>query len=639
MVRRQQVQIEGLRATVALMRTTGGWWNEADISLKVAKLLRVLRLRHVRPNSALERVAQWVNRLTDVWLEAERASALDEEAVDRPALSQLLGLADPYQAWKARAEPELDRRSGLAEIVRGPLISIVLPVYKVTPKILAATLTSLSAQSYQDWEACIAFADPESPANLRLLQRAARRDRRFRIKVLGENFGIAGNSNAALELAHGDYIALLDHDDELPPLALSRIAAALRDQPGADFIYTDKEMISQGGERRFSPLFKPGWSPETLYSVNYLTHFNVIRADLMAAVGGWDMGVDGAQDWDLFLRATERAGCIVRAPGVAYSWRMHQGSTASGLDAKPYALAAQHRALERHAMRIGLPGVFEPHAETGFNVRWAEVQPVRVVILGTRDIAPLLTLLANLRRETTEFGGVDLLLPPTQAWSFLSGWRARFGELPAWCRVRPVLGDVPFDACLQALDEAVEAVTVFLDGTLLVHTPGALRQLAGWLYEGGPIAFASGVTVETDEKVIEAGCVLDQAGIAHPLFHGAPLRVWGLFGGALWHRNVDAASPYMLALRTRDAATALREARGADWRGAFHRICLALTQARGPQGRGVVDASARAVIAEGQGYITPAQGMIGAADRYLHPYLSISPERGIILAKGLAYAA
>ncbi len=98
-----------------------------------------------------------------------------------------------------------------------------------------------------------------------------------------------------------------------------------------------------------------------LYSVNYLNHLNLIRADLMATIGGWSLGVDGAQDWDLFLRATEQAFCIVQVPGVSYSWRVHQGSTASGLEAKPYALQAQLRALERHADRTGLPGRFEPH--------------------------------------------------------------------------------------------------------------------------------------------------------------------------------------------------------------------------------------------------------------------------------------
>ena len=178
----------------------------------------------------------------------------DDRAAEPASLRQMLGLMDPYRAWREQVEPTLDRAAGRAATTHGPLISVVLPVYKVETRFLAATLKSLRAQVYQDWEACIAFADPDrergaGAANLRLLQRVVRRDGRFRLTVLGANYGIAGNSNAALELARGDYIALLDHDDELPPLALSRMAAAIKADPRADFLYSDKENLSEGGER------------------------------------------------------------------------------------------------------------------------------------------------------------------------------------------------------------------------------------------------------------------------------------------------------------------------------------------------------------------------------------------------------
>ena len=408
LLRTQRQEVDNLHALLALIRTgqAGGWWNEGDISLKVAKLLRVMRVKYVRPNSPLERVAQWVSGVADAWLEAERTRLLSDEdrASEPPAsLGDILTLADPYTVWRKQVEPELDRRSGVHTITHGVLISVVLPVYKITPRILEATLRSLRAQTYQDWEACIAFADPAGEAALALLQRYARKDPRIRLDVLAGNYGIAGNSNAALKLARGDYIALLDHDDELPPLALSRLAAAIRANPRADFLYTDKDMLSEGGERRYQPLFKPEWSPEMLYSVNYLTHLNLIRADLMAAIGGWAMGVDGAQDWDLFLRATEQANCVLRVPGVGYSWRVHQASTAAGLDAKPYALQAQLRTLERHAERTALPGRFEANADTGFQLSWLDPAPVRVVVLGGRDLATLETLIDHLARERKSF--------------------------------------------------------------------------------------------------------------------------------------------------------------------------------------------------------------------------------------------
>lgn len=644
-VRRQQAEIEGLRTTLSLTASGGGWWHEGDISLKLAKLLRVLRLKYVKPNSVLERMVQGVSLAADVFLERERArltpQAKGTSGPDRKPLSvltELLNLSDPYLDWTLRIQPELDRRTPRMDSGPGPLISIVLPVYKVTPRILKATLDSLLAQAYPHWEACIAFADPDGAASLALLKRYARRDPRFKLKLLDQNFGISGNSNEALSLARGDYIGLLDHDDELTPLALSRVAAAIQTNPKADFLYTDKELLSESGAQHFSPLLKPGWSPETLYSVNYLTHFNVLRADLMAAIGGWALGVDGAQDWDLFLRATEQATSIVRVPGIAYSWRVHRASTASGLEAKPYALDAQLRSLSRHAERIGLPGSFRHHSETGFAITWRDAPPCRVVILGSTDTESLLDLIVHLDRERRDFTQVDLLLTPTAAWRFLSAWRSRHGAWPRWCEVHRILGHDPVATCLGLLAKAREPVTVFLDGGMLVHTPGALRQLGGWLYDDSPIAFASGLTVENDDRVIEAGCVLDDAGVAHPLFRDAPLRRWGVLGGPLWQRNVDTASPYILALRTGETVEALRKLPGMDWQRAFQHVCVTLAAQR-EQGRGVVDPSARAIIAPGLAFDAPVQAMIGCSSPYLHPFLTITPKLGITFNHELVDAA
>ncbi len=646
-IRRQQKEIEGLRAAMALIRTGAGgsWWSESDISLKVAKLLRVLRLRHAHPGSLAWGLAQWVNRIADAWLEAERTRVLDAEdrAVGSPPLRQMLGLIDPYQAWREKVEPALDRATGRLDAARGPLISVVLPVYKVDPRILLSALRSLRSQTYQDWEACIAFADEDrssgaGAANLKLLQRFARKDARIRLKVLTHNYGISGNSNAALELARGDYIALLDHDDELPRLALARMAAAIMAEPRADFLYSDKENLSEAGDRRHQPLFKPEWSPEMLYSVNYLTHLNVIRADLMASIGGWSMGVDGAQDWDLFLRATEKAARIVRVPGIGYSWRVHRGSTSSGIAAKPYALQAQLRALERHAQRTSLPGKFEPHAETGFRIRWRKVAPVRVVVFSTNDVETLQTLIRHLARERESFTAIHVLLTPEQSWRFASAWRKKLGRLPSWCRLVPILGDDPVATCLEALAGAREEATVLLDGGLLVCTPGALAQLGGWMQQDGPIAFASGVTVETEDRVVEAGCVVDQAGVAHPLFRGESLRRWSVFGGALWHRNVEAASPYILALRTADIRRTLASAPRGGWQQMIHHLCQSLVAERAG-GRGVVDPTARAIIAPGAAYLAPGQGLVGSGGRYLHPYLTLGPTGGIELAKDINHEA
>ena len=130
---------------------------------------------------------------------------------------------------------------------------------------------------------------------------------RIKLKVLDENGGISRNSNAALELATGTYIGLLDHDDILPPNALFEMAKALNEDPSIDFLYSDKDTMDESGKTRFNPLFKPQWSPELMLSINYLTHFNVMRKSRVHEIGGWDPSTDGAQDWDLFLRFIKSA--------------------------------------------------------------------------------------------------------------------------------------------------------------------------------------------------------------------------------------------------------------------------------------------------------------------------------------------
>jgi O-antigen biosynthesis protein len=148
-----------------------------------------------------------------------------------------------------------------------------------------------------------------------VLERAAAADPRVKVQFLPENRGIAGNSNAALALASGDFVALLDHDDTLPPFALHEVVATLNAHADADFFYSDEDKLDTTGER-VEPNFKPDWSPETIRSRNYICHLTVLKRTLVEAIGGFRAGFDGAQDYDLVLRASEKAARIVHIPQV-----------------------------------------------------------------------------------------------------------------------------------------------------------------------------------------------------------------------------------------------------------------------------------------------------------------------------------
>ncbi len=259
-----------------------------------------------------------------------------------------------------------------------------------------------------------------------------------------------------------------------------------------------------------------------------------------------------------------------------------------------------------------------------------------MVVFGTGDVQTLQTLVHHLARERDSFTTVEVLLTAADSWRFSSAWRKKRGRLPAWCRLTPILGGDPVAPCLERLSQAREAVTVFLDGGLMVCTPGALTQLAGWLQRDDGIAFASGVTVLDGDRVVEAGCVLDEAGIAHPLFRGEPLHQWTVFGGPLWRRNVETASPNLLAVRTADIVRALAVEPRSGWSQVFHAACRRLVDER-EGGRGVVEPNARAVMASDA--ISAAPALVGRIARYLHPYLTLGSQGEIVLVKDLPHEA
>lgn len=236
----------------------------------------------------------------------------------------------------------------------GPLVSILLPVFDAPSAPLHAALESVRAQTWNRFEVCAADGGPAGSSGPRLLREAAA-DARFRVVPLESNRGIGGNTNAALEAARGDFVLFLDQDDALAPDALRLLLGTLADDPSLDVVYSDKDNVTPWGDR-YEPYFKPDWSPELLLSTNFPAHATLVRRGLLVAAGGIAPDLDGAQDWDLFLRLAERSDRIGHVPRVLYHWRSVASSAASSLDAKPYASRARHKALERALERRGWPG-------------------------------------------------------------------------------------------------------------------------------------------------------------------------------------------------------------------------------------------------------------------------------------------
>lgn len=235
-----------------------------------------------------------------------------------------------------------------------PKISVVIPAYKTPERYLAAMLDSLLAQTYGNWEVCIADGSPRGESVERVLKRYALKDERIRYVILGENKGISGNTNAAIEMATGDFVALADHDDTLAPDALFECVKAINSDPEIDVVYTDEDKLDIDGGELFEPHFKPDFNPDLLTSVNYICHLFVVSHDLLAEVGGFKQEFDGAQDYDFIFRCTEKARRIYHVPKALYHWRCHQNSTSSNPESKLYAFEAGARAIKAHYERMGI---------------------------------------------------------------------------------------------------------------------------------------------------------------------------------------------------------------------------------------------------------------------------------------------
>ena len=238
------------------------------------------------------------------------------------------------------------------KFVKNPKISIIVPLYNTPKKYLLELIKSVQAQTYSNWELCLADGSTEP---LTYLNKIVKKEARIKYDRLKENKGISGNTNEALKLATGEYIALLDHDDLIPINSLFEIVKAINDNPEVEYIFTDEDkFINIKKKTRYEPNFKPDYAFDTFTSYNYICHFSIFKKELMDKLKGFNEQFDGSQDYDLILRAVENAKQVVHIPKILYHWRVHPSSTAGNAEAKPYCFEAGKNAVQEHLKRKGL---------------------------------------------------------------------------------------------------------------------------------------------------------------------------------------------------------------------------------------------------------------------------------------------
>ena len=441
-----------------------------------------------------------------------------------------------------------------------PRISVITPVYNVDAEWLRRCVDSVRAQWYPYWELCL--CDDGSTREETRAALAAYQGLDPRIKVIRSdgNLGIAAASNRAAEFATGEWLALLDHDDELAPDALLCVARAVGGQPELDVLYTDEDKIDEAG-RYGDHYFKPDWSPEHLQSVMYLLHMLVVRKRLFWDVGGFRPEFDGAQDYDLALRLTGRTNRIGHIPKVLYHWRMIAGSAAAEVDAKPAALNAGQRALEDFVRREKLPAAVEPGLLPGlFRVKYrvAGRPKVTLVIIASNQVALLPgrgrgLMVDNFARsivDRTEYANYEILVAhdgnlPLETVRRLRDMGCRLEEYPGPRK--------PFSFAHKAnwsLRQARTELVVLLNDDMAVIDGGWLEALLEYAQQPW-VGAVGGKLVYPDGRLQHAGVVLgvgEGQGAMH-VYHGFPRDFVGYNAFTHVVRNYSAVTGACLATR------------------------------------------------------------------------------------------
>lgn len=262
-----------------------------------------------------------------------------------------------YGGWIKFNEPkDADLKLQIKKIFKiSPKISVIVPMYNTKEKFFKDLINSMINQTYANWELCLADGSPKLNENLKKM---AEKDERIKYNFLGKNEGISGNTNEAIKMATGDYVGFLDHDDILSEEALFQVVKVINQDLKTDFIYTDEDKIDENYER-FEPYFKPDYSPETLECNNYITHFVVVKKEIIEKIGKLNSEFNGAQDFDFVLRATKVANKIIHISKVLYHWRVHKNSTAYIADTKNYAFEAGKKVIEADLKREGKSATVE----------------------------------------------------------------------------------------------------------------------------------------------------------------------------------------------------------------------------------------------------------------------------------------
>jgi glycosyltransferase involved in cell wall biosynthesis len=453
-----------------------------------------------------------------------------------------------YQEWfekhRASAENLASMRHEVRTFASQPLISILTPVFDTPVPWLRAALESVLAQVYENWELLLIDDGSTDADLLRALPALTARDRRIRLVRLKSHQGISAALNRGLDLANGEWVTFLDHDDLLEPDALFRNVKRLQKNPGLDLIYSDEDKLTDQGVD--SPILKPDWSPDFFLSCNYLCHMIFLRRDLVRAVGGFRWQFDGSQDYDLLLRVSERTDRIHHIPRVLYHWRRSENSSASDVRQKPGQLEASLHAIEAHLKRRGEQALVAVDWRThAFYVRreLREAKQITVIIPSIRSSSSLERCLGSLVSRTS-YPNYEIVIVQM-------GHRDKIAEAATHFSHRVLyFADAVNGSAAKnyAVAHTDSPWLLFLDANVEAINPDWLTIMAEHVQRPETGAIGSRL-VNPGGTIEHAGLVLGVNGIAQSAFRGFPAEHPGVNRQLQMTRNYSAVSGACLLMR------------------------------------------------------------------------------------------
>lgn len=427
-----------------------------------------------------------------------------------------------------------------------PKISIIVPLYKTPEKYLNELIESVKVQTYGNWELCLSDGSGKDSPIARLLKQYEAEDSRIKVVYHAEPLRISENTNEALKLSTGDYIAFADHDDLLAPNALYECVDILNRDLSTDIIYTDEDKVDMNGKEHFMPHFKPDFNIDMLRSVNYICHLFVVKREIYEVAGIMNPEFDGAQDYDFIFRCIEKTTNIRHIPKVLYHWRAHKESTAENPESKNYAFEAGKRAIQAHYDRLGIPAVVYDTENKGiYRSRYkATENPLISVIIPNKDhIEDLDTCICSLE-EKNAYQNIEYIIVENnsedeetfQYYQELEKKNPR-AKVLFWKEKR-----FNFSAINNfGAEHASGDYLLFLNNDTEVINQDAIEELLRYCMREDVGAVGARLYFE-DGTIQHAGVVIGLGGVAGHVFPGYPHDALGYFGRIVMAQDYSAVT-------------------------------------------------------------------------------------------------